>query len=246
MKHSTQLLIIIFLGFGFIACSWQKSSTPSKIQTIEISTNNASPFTISFEKGASFNHPTFSFWIEDMNENFISTIYVTQSLANSTYAKGHLQGNVWSVDSGKAIRPATLPVWLHKTTNNNIAAINVNKKLVPDAYSGATPKENFALRYNMEPQIPRKFRLVMEINQAWDWNEYWTNNKYPDSFEYKTSCQPSVIYSVTVDLDSDTKEFYLNPIGHGHYAGENGKIFTDLSTLTTALQIVKQVKVLVN
>jgi polyphosphate kinase len=35
----------------------------------------------------------------------------------------------------------------------------------------------------------------------------------------------------------------LNPIGHGHYSGKNGKLFTDLSSLTTALKIVKSLKV---
>jgi polyphosphate kinase len=39
--------------------------------------------------------------------------------------------------------------------------------------------------------------------------------------------------------------YTLNPIGHGHYAGKDGKLYTDLSTFTTALQIATEIKVVV-
>ena len=35
----------------------------------------------------------------------------------------------------------------------------------------------------------------------------------------------------------------MKPIGHGHPTGETGELFTDLSTLTTALQIADSVVV---
>ena len=39
----------------------------------------------------------------------------------------------------------------------------------------------------------------MEINQNWDWNEYWTNDKYPDDENYKMSCQPALVYEAVID-----------------------------------------------
>ncbi|HDP68410.1 MAG TPA: hypothetical protein ENN20_07935 [Candidatus Marinimicrobia bacterium] len=86
----------------------------------------------------------------------------------------------------------------------------------------------------------------MEINQTWDSNHYWTNNKYPDDLEYFTSLQPALVYAVTIDLDSGISEYFLNPIGHSHYSGKNGLLYTDLTTFTTALQIAKKIIVRVS
>jgi len=56
------------------------------------------------------------------------------------------------------------------------------------------------------------------------------------------SCQPSLIYAVTINPNSD-EEYFMNPIGHGHYAGKDGNLYTDLGSFTTALNIVKKVNV---
>ena len=34
-------------------------------------------------------------------------------------------------------------------------------------------------------------------------------------------------------------------IGHSHYSGKDGNLYPDLSTLTTAVQIVKSIKVVI-
>ena len=39
----------------------------------------------------------------------------------------------------------------------------------------------------------------------------------------------------------DGKEIEMKPIGHSHYAGETGELFTDLSTLSTALKIANTI-----
>jgi hypothetical protein len=41
-------------------------------------------------------------------------------------------------------------------------------------------------------------------------------------------------------------EVPLKPIEHAHYAGKDGSLTTDLSTLTTALKIAKSIIVKVN
>jgi hypothetical protein len=35
----------------------------------------------------------------------------------------------------------------------------------------------------------------------------------------------------------------MKPVGHGHYSGIDGSLTTDLSTLTTALEIAKSITV---
>jgi hypothetical protein len=82
---------------------------------------------------------------------------------------------------------------------------------------------------------------LFEINQSWDWNEYWTNSKFPDDEQYKTSSQPALIYEAIIDLNSGNKEYEMQAIGHSHYSGKDGNLYTDLSTITTALEIVNKI-----
>jgi len=201
--------------------------------------------TFSFIAGRAHNHPTFAIWLETMEGEFIQTLFVTKALASGFFNYGEISDNEWDRKAGIATRPAALPYWLHKKgeINSSGQILPTPENPIADVYSGATPPESFVLKVKSEKMLPQKFRVLVEINQSWDWNEYWTNSRYPDNAEYKTSCQPAVVYAVTVELNSSIKEFFLNPIGHSHYAGENGNLFTDLSTLTSALQIMKSMKV---
>jgi hypothetical protein len=88
------------------------------------------------------------------------------------------------------------------------------------------------------------FRILLEVNQPWDWNKYWTNGKYPNNEAYKHSAQPSMVYAVTIDKNQS--QFYLNPVGHGDPKGESGKLYTNLTTITSAKEIFKYVSVELN
>lgn len=237
----TLIFTITIIALFFAGCTSQKQNNSPQLITIDV--NNTLPLHIVFEAGKAFNNPTFAIWIEDLNENLITTLFVTKSLATGTYGHAYVKDNMWLPDSGASIRPATLPYWLHKQTGGNIKSANPKSPLVPDAISGATPKGDFTIQTSIQNQLPQKFRVYMEINQAWDWNEFYTNAKYPNNFEYKTSAQPSLVYAVTIDSKNNNHTYYLNPIGHGHYAGENGQLYTDLRGHTSALQIVKSVSI---
>jgi hypothetical protein len=114
---------------------------------------------------------------------------------------------------------------------------------VPDAYSGATPTTDFILTSKSDSKLPDKFRVLLEINQSWDWNDYWTNDKYPGDEYYKYSCQPAVVYEAIIDIRSRGKTIVMHPIGHSHYSGKTGELFGDLTTLTTALHIADSIRV---
>jgi hypothetical protein len=198
---------------------------------------------IKFIKGKYHNHPTFSFWVEDIEGKYIETLYVTQYLAKGIYGHGSLGEGKWDSKPGPAQRPSTLPYWLHKWTgkDDSKSSLPTPENPVPDAITGATPSGDFILETVIDKPVGKKFRLMMEINQPWDWNQYWNNGLHPENFDYKVSCQPALVYSVIIDSDQPNKDFYLNPIGHSHYSGLNGELFTDISTLTTAKEIVFKV-----
>ena len=108
---------------------------------------------------------------------------------------------------------------------------------IADAYTGPTPGRSFILNSKLDEAGLKKFHVLFEINQTWDWNEYWTNNKYPDDDEYKTSCQPAVVYSTLIYLANPEDEYLMRIIGRSHESGANGELYDDLNTLTTALHI---------
>jgi hypothetical protein len=112
---------------------------------------------------------------------------------------------------------------------------------MPDAVTGPTPAGNFTLQSKSSATLPGTFRILLEINQSWDWNDFWTNNKYPDNIDYKTSSQPSVVYEAVIDTRASVKEFPMKPIGHGHFAGLDGSLDKNLGTITTALEIAKSI-----
>ena len=194
-----------------------------------------------FEKGAEHNYPLMALWTEDTNGNYLQTLYVAESIAKGVFDHGQTSQGKWL--PGAIRRPAALPVWSHQrgVKEEDGLFVPTQKTAVPDAYTGATPMGDFILSTRTESKEPRIFNLYFEINQSWDWNEYWTNNKFPGNEDYKSSCQPSLVYMIRIDAPDKEKKYDLKLIGHGHYAGSDGKIYKDLSTFTTALEITGKV-----
>ena len=84
----------------------------------------------------------------------------------------------------------------------------------------------------------------MEINRSYDFNAYYTKDKYPEDPVYSgsgSSGQPSVIYAALIDLDDIQKTYLMEVVGHGHYSGADGTLYTDMTGIDTALQLVKRV-----
>lgn len=246
MKYLNKIRYLLILGLMVLgSCASRKISDTEKITIRTSPEHPAMQMEIEFVKGEAFNHPSFAFWTEDLTGQYIETLYVTRYVATGRYGHGEIEPGKWKREPGEARRPATLPYWAHK---RNIKApdglyVPSPETAVPDALTSATPLEDFTLetatRYNGE----EKFRILMEINQAWDSNQYWDNNKFPGNKDYYGSLQPALVYAVTVDPREKETAYHLNPIGYSHPTGENGKLFTDLTTLTTAKDIVYQVVV---
>ena len=212
------------------------TTTPEKINTkleIELTT------------GKYHNYPTFAFWVEDLEGNYIETLYVTQYYAKGFFGHGEAAPGKWKNEPGEARRPAALPYWSHKRNIKGADGLYSpsSETAVPDALTGATPKANFALKTGSKVSGEKMFKVLFEINQPWDSNDFWTNNKFPDDINYNTSLQPALVYEAVITPDSPKTEYIFKLIGHSHASGETGELFTDLTTITTAKEIVEKVVV---
>ncbi len=234
------LICIVLLS----SCVSQK---PNDEQKAEIRSNidaNGFPITLVVAKGASFNHPTFAIWVEDLDGNYIETLFVTKYVASGVFGHGELAPGKWSNVPGAVRRPAALPYWSHK---RNIQAPDglytpSPETAVPDAISGATPTNSFVLKTALSKKPSGSFKILLEVNQPWDSNEYWTNNKYPDDTNYATSLQPSLIYAATINPESMDKPIDLTIIGRGEASGKDGSLNTDVTSLTTAKEIFLSIR----
>ena len=231
--------LILFL----MGCAPRRALDNEKFFIRTLPENASLQLEVEFVRGTAFNHPSFAIWTEDLEGNYIETLYVTAYVAKGKFGYGELAPGKWKSEPGDARRPATLPYWAHK---RNIKApdglyIPSSETAVPDALSSATPRGNFNLETATSFPDKGRFRVLLEINQAWDSNEFWTNNKFPGDINYLGSFQPSLVYAVTVDPNKKNTDYYLNPIGHSHYAGTDGELYTDLTTFTTAREIAQKI-----
>jgi hypothetical protein len=238
--------IVIFLIVGSVLLSACRGTRPQALPPDEFVFNpdgNGPELEISFTMGDAHNHPLMVIWAEDENGQFIQTLYLAESISTGVFLHGDMSSGKWMPAVVK--RPAALPYWTHRSGNKEKieAGLKENDKLVPDAFTGPTPPANFVMSVKMNNDEHRVFRLYFEINQTWDWNEYWTNNKFPDDEDYKTSSQPALVYTTLINLDDPQSEYSFMLLGHSHWSGRTGELFTDLSTMTTALDIAREIKV---
>lgn len=199
--------------------------------------------TVEFQRGESFYYPLVAIWLEDLDGGYIQTLYVPTSVATSVFRYGEVVDGKWQ--AGIRRWPQTLPYWAHK---RNIEASDGlympdPESPIPDAYSGATPTTGFVMSARTDEIVKKPLRVMLEVNQNWDWNEYWTNDKYPDDEYYKRSCQPALVYEAVIDPAMPGREVEMKPVGHSHPSGSTGELFEDLSTITTALNIADSIVV---
>lgn len=243
MKHFITIIIIIISLFLLNQCDTAGKSAEIIYYKDSLNINHPDKASFHISKGKGFNHPTFVIWKEDMEGDYIKTIFITKSYASGIFGHAALTDSTWDYKAGESLQPSALPYWTHKKglINNKVLVPNKENPFL-DAYTGETPESDFKFDTNFKADHKR-FKVLLEVNQPWDWNNFWTNNKYPESEPYKHSAQPSIIYAVTINKTD--KEYYLNPIGHGDPKGETGKLFTNLNTLTSAKEIFKSIKIII-
>jgi hypothetical protein len=242
MNRILILTIILASVACFSSTTKKKESVPEQKTVINSNVNGKGPeITIELTRGESFNYPLMAAWIEDSEGKYIQTLFVPTSIATGVFKYGKQEKNKWVPAPKRA--PQTLPYWAHKRGIKASDGLFMPEPENPvaDAYSGATPIKGFIINAKADDQLPEEFRVLFEINQNWDWNEYWTNSKFPDDANYKMSCQPALVYEAQIDLKNRMQSYKMKPVGHSHYSGKTGELFTDLSTITTALHIADSI-----
>lgn len=174
--------------------------------------------------------PQMAIWLEDETGKFIDTIYVTEKSAKSSW--------------GNVRRPEALPIWSHKRGVKYADGLYMpdRKNPLPDAVTGATAKSSFVKTWAVPNHIKDGVYLLrVEVNNSFDFNETY-KEKLPNNHpNYNgVSGQPSLLWEGKVSIG---KAFTtrLKIVGHGHPAGQNGMVFSDLDGIDNAKTIVSAI-----
>lgn len=175
--------------------------------------------------------PQLVVWIETLEGQYIDTLYVTGKTFSSGFGE---------TASAPTRRPEALPYWSHrrgvKEADGYFAPVHNNADL--DGVSGATPKSDAMISLT----APRmgEYRLLVEVNRSYDFNEYYSKDRFPDDPIYSgdgSSGQPSLIYAATI-ASGQANRYLLELIGHGHHSGGDGVLYEALDNITTAKEIL--------
>ncbi|MBK7628988.1 MAG: hypothetical protein IPJ16_17630 [Bacteroidales bacterium] len=242
MTRTIILLMLLVAGGCSSGIMKNKDAAPEQMSVLTTNQGGRGPeLIVEFYKGKSFYYPLMAVWLEDQSGKYIQSLYVPPAVATGVFRYGKQENGNWVPASKRA--PQTLPYWAHKRGVIASDGLYMPEKgsEVPDAYSGATPVQSFVLNTRADKDLPAVYKVLLEVNQNWDWNEFWTNDKYPDDENYKMSCQPAVVYEAVITPSSKDGVWSMKPIGHSHYSGKSGELFPDLNTLTTALSIADSI-----
>lgn len=220
-----QLLLILFIIISLSA------------DNLTISVKKGSFFKNTFKSGLipvkSF--PQIAIWIEEQDETFIRSLFVTKKTAENSYKK-NLDGS----------RKSSLPIWMHKRDIKNSSGGYWPTKdaPLPDAISGATPKTDFSKNFNISnDEIKRGVILRVEVNNANDFNDSYHENVHEGS-EFNNNNvngQPSLVYQISLSEKLYGGEFELHLEGSGSASGNSGYVNWEAPEVTTAKEIIKRI-----
>ena len=183
------------------------------------------------------NPPQMAVWIEDMQGNYLSTLYVTRKIAAAD----------WQSAGGNR-RKEALPHWCYARGVQYEDGLYLPTKKQPfaDGISGATPRESFDIKL-MPSQTFKECIVKIEVNHSTDFNESYPETAREGEKGYsggkEGSGQPSVVYAAHIDLSAGNKTFEAVLIGHSSPDGTSGLLQEDISGLTTALHIIKYITI---
>ena len=180
------------------------------------------------------NPPQMAVWQEDLEGNYLSTIYVTHKAATQSW-----QG------SGGNRRKESLPHWAYARGIQYKDGLYLPTKDKPltDGISGATPRGSFEVKL-APASVLKQFVIKVEINHSADFNESYPKTAKEGDANYSgESGQPALIYSAEIDISSGKKSYEAVLTGHSSPDGSSGDIYEDLLGVTTAVHIVKRITI---
>lgn len=226
-----------------------KPENSLEYEIINLDKNNFDyAISVELKQGKNFGHPLFAVWLEDSSGNYLQTLYVSESMGSSTFDGVIKKGRKWL--PGIVRRPEALPHWSHQrgiiASDGLMAPLGQAPDL--DGVSGATPTKSFELQTSYNLKNSDKYILKLELNQSFDWNQFYSKNAHPEDPIYSgpgNVGQPALVYSSTIDISkiNGKKYYFMDLLGHSHFSGQNDKIYDDLDSLTTALYIADRILV---
>ena len=125
-KKSKIILIIVIAVIVILAASayiwiinpFNIGIDPLATQNRQTDTGKRLEISFSYSKQRMVASSQFAFWIEDMDGNYIDTLYVTQ----------------WTAQGGYSYRPLSIPKWVSVASPSDMSSSEI------DAISGATPR----------------------------------------------------------------------------------------------------------
>ncbi len=230
----------------------KKGINLTEYEILEMSSNKDIQLSIDLLRSEHYWHPQMAVWVEDTSGNYLETLFVSKATAKGLFFGGRSKDNFKEFDEkkdavGEYRRVNALPVWSHKrgVQYEDGMYVPTNDKPLPDGITGATFIDNFKLISSVKNIS--KFNLRIEINVAFDDNEYYSEFDFPDDEIFHNGTgqlgQPSIIFNANVDMNDNKNYYLMELIGHGHHSGQTGDIYYNFSTLTTALQIVERIVV---
>ena len=181
--------------------------------------------------------PQMVIWIEDHQGKFLETLFITRKMGKQSWA-GKLK-----YASDTVVYWEALPYWLFKRHAQGYPFPAKNAPL-PDAVTAASPEKDFVVQTDVSCGF-QEFVLLLEVNISLDYNDVYSVNVQEDNPKYnKRSGQPALVYQKDIDLSTPSR-YEMKLTGHSNPSGADGSLFTDLSGLTTALQIIESVVVVV-
>ena len=185
------------------------------------------------------NPPQVAIWVEDTDGRYVSTLYASKKIATQGWAS-----------AGGNRRKEALPYWCHQrgvVYDDGLYLPTKSQPLV-DGMTGATPRETFDVRLVNKKGL-RHFYVMVEVNHSIDFNERYSEYIKEGEPNYsggsEGSGQPALVYRAEVNLDSAKTRYDAVLIGRSSADGTDGKLYEDLSGMTSALSIVKQITVCV-
>lgn len=182
----------------------------------------------------------FSLWIEDSNGQYIGTVYITDFIGRRG---GGNRTSDTDIDLANGNRLSALPIWAYKrgvvdTTFgiDNFYPPAESKPSYPediDAVSGATPSQGVkAKAYDFTDLPSGGYNCWIEACKSFNFNQYHNYSFYRG--------QPSVVWNVKVVVgDSPDSALVLEYGGYGSPDGSDGEINPPDSTITTAVDLLR-------
>jgi hypothetical protein len=179
--------------------------------------------------------PQLVIWSEDQHGHFLETFFITRKMGQQRWGQ--------DTDPTQILYWEALPYWVFKRHERGYA-YPTREHPIPDAVTGATPSTDFRISTCCHTE-QTYIQVFLEVNMSLDFNEVYSVTAQAETADYnKRSGQPALIYRAEVDLEQPGR-YAMHLIGHAHPAGANGDLFTDLSGVTTALQMIEQAVVII-